>query len=389
MTLNEAEKYASGALFVLALYCTSIEAGAHEHGIGASEGAWGVSLDVIADAYTSKSSRTSSGWGWSLVSPTGVCGRLFNALEIKHASAASLLSQQEGIHPLRGEQQRQTLLCMVEAYAHHLDPQLTFESDRPLSSINFAHPAGDASTKGDDDDEELEEPTSPASAPSSCGGDTSTIDLPSQEELDKREEEALRQALTALQDDPDAMQRINAETRVVEDANMTEGAVLPEPAFQSSDVYTHKAAALSFQGVRAIVSASILAEAPVAETPLSTRWYDSRSRVAALRVAHWLRVPMPSFEALELEILGDQVAEQEQPGTKDKLRSFRSDKSKWLKVGAAAVGGGVLTAVTAGLAAPAIVAGVGTLVGLTGSAGAIAAPLGCTDLLPTSHAWSS
>lgn len=379
MTLNDAEKYASGALFVLALYCTSIEAGAHEHGIGASEGAWGVSLDVIADAYTSKSSRTSSGWGWSLVSPAGVCGRLFSALEIKHASAASLLSQQEGIHPLRGEQQRQALLCLVEAYAHHLDPQLTFEAERSLSSIHFAHPAGDASVKSDDDDddEDVEEPTSPAPAPPSSAVDTSAVELPSQEELDKREEEALRKALTALQDDPDAMQRIQVETRVVEDANMTEGAVLPEPSFQSSDVYTHKAAALSFQSIRAIVAASVLAEAPIAETPVSTRWYDSRSRVAALRVAHWLRVPMPSFEALELQILGDQVAEQGQPSTKDKLRSFRSDKSKWLKVGAAAVGGGVLTAVTAGLAAPAIVAGVGTLVGLTGSAGAIAAPLGC------------
>ena len=372
MTLSEAETYACGALYVLALYCTAVETGAHEHGIGNSDGAWGVPLDVIADAYTSKSTRTSSGWGWSLVSPTGVCGRLFKALDIKHASAASLLSQQEGVHPLRDQDQRQVFLSLVEAYAHHLDPHLTFETERPRSSINFAHPSIDESSRiGDAVDEEKEEPdVAVLDAPSPPGEHAST-EILSQEDLDKREEDALRQALTALQDDPEAMQRINAETRVVEDASMTEGAVLPEPSFQSSDVYSHKAAAPSFQGVRAIISAAILSEALTPETPITTRWYDSRSRVAALRVAHWLRVPMPSFEALELEILGDLVADSEQPGAKDRLRSFRSDRSKWLKVGAAAVGGGVLTAVTAGLAAPAIVAGVGTLVGFTGSAGAL------------------
>eukprot|EP00892_Ulva_mutabilis_P001645 jgi/Ulvmu1/11481/UM077_0025.1 len=373
MLLTESETYACGALFVLALYCTSIEAGAHEHGVGSSDGAWGTTLEVIADAYTSKTSRASSGWGWSLISPTGVCGRIFKALDIKHSSAASLLSQPEGVHPLQDEQQRQVFLSLVEAYAHHLDPGLQFEVECSRSAINVAHSSAEDTTKTDDTvEEDVEEPDVSNAATPSPPSEMASTELPSQEELDRREEQALREALTALQDDPEAMQRINAETRVVEDANLTEGTVLCEPSFQASDVYTHKAAAASFQGVREIIAAAIPTAPFTKDTPISTRWYDSRARVAALRVAHWLRVPMPSFEALELELLGDQVDSQEQQGTKDRLKAFRSDRSKWLKVGAAAVGGGVLTAVTAGLAAPAIVAGVGTLVGLTGSAGAAA-----------------
>lgn len=381
MLLSESETYACGALFVLALYSTSIETGAHEHGIGCSEGAWGVPLEVIADGYTSNLSKTSSGWGWSLVSPAGVCGRIFKALEIKHASAASLLGQPEGVHPLRDEEQRQLFLSLVEAYAHHLDPDLKFDVQHARSAINFAHPSEDEPAKADDVvEEEVEEPSVSAAEAPIPAAESSSTEILSQEELDQREEEALRQALTALQDDPEAMQRINVETRVVEDANLSEGAVLPEPSFQASDVYTHKAAAASFQGVREIISAAIPTTPLTADTPASTRWYDSRARVAALRVAHWLRVPMPSFQALELELLGDNVDDQQQTGTKDRLSSFRSDRSKWLKVGAAAVGGGVLTAVTAGLAAPAIVAGVGALVGLTGSAGAFH-PAPCSPVL--------
>jgi hypothetical protein len=164
------------------------------------------------------------------------------------------------------------------------------------------------------------------------------------------------------------MRRINTETRQVEDPPLTEGAALPEPCFEGAEVYTHKAASTSFQAVRAIVSGTLLRAKPDAELPMGVHWYDARARVAAMRVALWLRVPRASFQALELELLRDGPADAQQVPDAD-LRSYHSSRTKWLKVGAAAVGGGILTAATAGLAAPAIVAGVGALVGLTGSAG--------------------
>ena len=174
----------------------------------------------------------------------------------------------------------------------------------------------------------------------------------------------------ALQDDPEAMQRINTQTRRVEDAALTEGAALPEPCFEGCDVYSHKAPAASFEALRALITGCLLAELPTVKSSPSLRWYDARARAAALRVAHWLRVPRASCHALELELMGDAPASEAMEVSQSSLHSYHSTRMKWLKVGAAAVGGGVLTAVTAGLAAPAIVAGVGTLVGLTGSAGA-------------------
>jgi Protein of unknown function (DUF726) len=179
----------------------------------------------------------------------------------------------------------------------------------------------------------------------------------------------------ALQDDPEAMQRINTQTRVVEDAALTEGAALPEPCFEGCDVYTHKAPAASFEALRALITGCLLAEFPAQKSPPGVHWYDARARVTACRVAHWLRIPRASFYALELELMGDASPAEALEISQANLHSYHSKRMKWLKVGVAAVGGGVLTAVTAGLAAPAIVAGVGTLVGLSGSAGVLAASL--------------
>lgn len=106
-----------------------------------------------------------------------------------------------------------------------------------------------------------------------------------------------------------------------------------------------------------------------------------------------LRVPRPAFELLELEALGDlcgstspeDLASVGAPASEAvtaqrvaAMHDTQSDRSKWLKVGAAAAAGGVATLLTAGLAAPAIVAGVGSLVGITSaSAGALCIRYGC------------
>ena len=94
------------------------------------------------------------------------------------------------------------------------------------------------------------------------------------------------------------------------------------------------------------------------------------------------------MELLEVEALGDlqgcNFADVAPPGSNAwdavsaqkvaDMHDAQSDRGKWLKVGAAAAAGGVATLLTAGLAAPAIVAGMGSLVGVTSaSAGAVLA----------------
>jgi phage terminase small subunit len=50
--LEEVEAYASGALFVLALYCTAVEAAANKHEAARDAGKTWVSQDAICDAAT-------------------------------------------------------------------------------------------------------------------------------------------------------------------------------------------------------------------------------------------------------------------------------------------------------------------------------------------------
>ncbi|XP_062209595.1 uncharacterized protein LOC133911386 [Phragmites australis] len=92
--------------------------------------------------------------------------------------------------------------------------------------------------------------------------------------------------------------------------------------------------------------------------------YDARHRVALRLLATWLDVKWIKMEAMEVMVACSAMAaakEQEQK------RENASPKSKWEKwkrggiIGAAALTGGALLAITGGLAAPAIAAGFGAL----------------------------
>ncbi|XP_034573307.1 uncharacterized protein [Setaria viridis] len=92
--------------------------------------------------------------------------------------------------------------------------------------------------------------------------------------------------------------------------------------------------------------------------------YDARHRVALRLLATWLDVKWIKMEAIEVMVACSAMAaakEQEQE------RESASPKSKWEKwkrggiIGAAALTGGALLAITGGLAAPAIAAGFGAL----------------------------
>lgn len=104
--------------------------------------------------------------------------------------------------------------------------------------------------------------------------------------------------------------------------------------------------------------------------PPCVRWYDARARVALKIVCRWLYLDENRLGTLEVLLGSDRApATSRQGGRSHSV----SDRYRYWKVGAAAVGGGALFAVTGGLAAPAIAAGVGSLLGIVpGAAGAAA-----------------
>ena len=104
--------------------------------------------------------------------------------------------------------------------------------------------------------------------------------------------------------------------------------------------------------------------------PPCVRWYDARARVALKLVCRWLYVDEGRLTTLEVLLGNDRAPATSRPGRSQAV----SDRYRYWKVGAAAVGGGALFAVTGGLAAPAIAAGVGSILGIVpGAAGAAAA----------------
>ncbi|KAL5122611.1 putative membrane protein F35D11.3 [Glycine soja] len=93
--------------------------------------------------------------------------------------------------------------------------------------------------------------------------------------------------------------------------------------------------------------------------------YDARHRVALRLLATWLDVKWTKMEAIETMVACSAMAFLK--GQESKNEETQSKDSKWVKlkrggiIGAAALTGGALLAITGGLAAPAIAAGLGAL----------------------------
>ncbi|XP_015583614.1 transmembrane and coiled-coil domain-containing protein 4 isoform X3 [Ricinus communis] len=112
--------------------------------------------------------------------------------------------------------------------------------------------------------------------------------------------------------------------------------------------------------------------------------YDARHRVALRLLATWLDIKWIQMEAIETIIACSAMAVAKEEESKEE--ASHSTKSKWAKwkrggiIGAAAITGGTLLAITGGLAAPAIAAGfgalaptLGTLIPVIGASGFAAA----------------
>ncbi|KAJ8642226.1 hypothetical protein MRB53_018920 [Persea americana] len=112
--------------------------------------------------------------------------------------------------------------------------------------------------------------------------------------------------------------------------------------------------------------------------------YDARHRVALRLLATWLDVKWIKMEAMEILVAFSAMnAAKEEKSQKEETESAKSKWSKWKRggiIGAAALTGGTLLALTGGLAAPAIAAGfsalaptLGTLIPVIGASGFAAA----------------
>ncbi|XP_031109649.1 transmembrane and coiled-coil domain-containing protein 4-like isoform X3 [Ipomoea triloba] len=94
------------------------------------------------------------------------------------------------------------------------------------------------------------------------------------------------------------------------------------------------------------------------------RGYDARYRVALRLLATWFDVKWVKVEAIETMVACSAMALLKAQESKEEAESSKSRWAKWRRggiIGAAALTGGTLMAITGGLAAPAIAAGFGAL----------------------------
>ncbi|GER49008.1 hypothetical protein STAS_26220 [Striga asiatica] len=92
--------------------------------------------------------------------------------------------------------------------------------------------------------------------------------------------------------------------------------------------------------------------------------YDARHRVALRLLATWFDVKWTKMETIEKLVTCSAMALLKEAQSKEAAQSSKSSWDKWKRggiIGAAALTGGTLMAVTGGLAAPAIAAGFGAL----------------------------
>ncbi|KAK9817178.1 hypothetical protein WJX72_010703 [[Myrmecia] bisecta] len=132
------EKYATAALFSLALHLTQVEAGAGREavGTGLADIAWGqpaedeadTDCDATADGDLDKA-KSAAFWGWDCCGPGGLLERIFRALNIPERSWSGLkkLPEVGGLSP----KQRDAYLRLVTQYMHVLDSALCIAKPAP------------------------------------------------------------------------------------------------------------------------------------------------------------------------------------------------------------------------------------------------------------------
>jgi hypothetical protein len=110
------------------------------------------------------------------------------------------------------------------------------------------------------------------------------------------------------------------------------------------------------------------------EKIIKIRWYDARARTALHLMAVWLQVPWQKIVNLEMLLSGESCPiGGGRPHQMERETELQGERNwRYFKVGAAAAVGGTLLGLTGGLAAPAIAAGLGSVLGVLPGAAAAA-----------------
>lgn len=191
----------------------------------------------------------------------------------------------------------------------------------------------------------------------------------SQKEKQREYEHACREKLST----PDTKSESKIEEKYMPDENRDVTSIVEEAPVQSICIANGKPLeeleVLSYPRKVTVLYALLLA--CLADTPdddqKTTRrrkGYDARHRVALKLIATWFDVKWIKIEAIETMVAYSAMALLKEAESKEEAQSTKSSWTKWRRraiIGAAAVTGGTLLAVTGGLAAPAIAAGFGAL----------------------------
>ncbi|KAL3621708.1 hypothetical protein CASFOL_034368 [Castilleja foliolosa] len=178
------------------------------------------------------------------------------------------------------------------------------------------------------------------------------------------------------QENDNPQQEISAITSIVEEAHV-------ESIFESEGKPLEEVKMLSYSRKMIVLYellSACLANAPEGDKKSSRRrkGYDARHRVALRLLATWFDVKWIKMETIETMVACSAMALLKEEESKE-ARSPKSSWDKWKRggiIGAAALTGGTLMAVTGGLAAPAIAAGfsalaptLGTIIPVIGAGG--------------------
>ncbi|KAL0031866.1 hypothetical protein WJX79_001617 [Trebouxia sp. C0005] len=355
MDLDQEQKEAAAALFTIALHASQVEAGAA--GLSQFDSPWGEHAGAAQKEFLSESapklddSAWDAYWGWDCAGPEGLCDRVYQHLKIPRGQWSGLkhlptASNKDFANSSQTDIIKQKRSQLDKALANLPEPKVVTAGEVAAAAeqVSETQPTADqfASQAGVDDEKD----------------DDLVRDLNrvrSQKQPSPGQQESSSQSKKPLLDSLDELHDIMKDRQEKLESSDEASTV------QNTNTPTSAAGASGF-------SSAGSADGSGAARKVEVRWYDARARTALKKVAVWTNVPwtkMSTFECL--------AAEQAQPPeVKEAQPAEQSHWARNLKIGAAAVAGGTILAVTGGLAAPALAAVAGSVATTIGGSAAAA-----------------
>ncbi|KAK2657059.1 hypothetical protein Ddye_010111 [Dipteronia dyeriana] len=342
--LAATQKYAAGALFAIALHQAQI----HQTLLLGSPAQEDSTEDRISNSNSSSSDSISEDPGLWVHQNSGLLRPVFRFLEIDSAAWLGL-EETAGSSPAK----------------HHVGAFLRLLSEEDGDNSSQSSEYGLALSKAVDVTVDAMETSSESSKSkkekhreyeNECREKCSTAEMQSQSESENMHLE-------------ETQQEMDSNVPGTENISDASGCKFDEKPIEEGMT-------LSYQ--RKVTVLYVLLSACLADIPedkknctRQRKGYDARHRVALRLLATWLDIKWIKVEVIETMIACSAMAVRNTEESKDE--ETKSKETKWAKwkrggiIGAAALTGGALLAITGGLAAPAIAAGFGALAPMLGT----------------------